>query len=134
MTRSSWLVAAMLICAAPLNGIAAPAQRIETITAQVHAGMARASDRLPSVRAHFQHVINCLVDPDNKLFDARADNPCAGMGSGGGALHDEAATLEQRQQLQHALDIATRGLHTASLETAHVYAEWLSDVLKRDSQ
>jgi hypothetical protein len=118
---------------APLSGFAAPAQHIETITAQVHTDMARASDRLSSARSHFQHVINCLVDPDNKLFDARADNPCAGMGSGGGALHDEVQTPAQKQQLQHALDIATRGLHSGSLETAHVYAEWLSEILKKEN-
>lgn len=116
------------------SAFAAPAQRIETITAQVHAEMARASDRLTSAHSHFHHVINCLVDPDNKLFDARADNPCAGMGSGGGALHDEASTPAQKQQLQHALDIATRGARSSSLETARVYAEWLSEVLKRDAQ
>ena len=133
MIRNSRLMAAILICIAPLGGFAASAQRIETITAQVHADMARAPDRLPRARSHFQHVLNCLVDPDNKLFDARADNPCAGMGSGGGALHDEVQTPAQRQQLQHALDIATRGLHSGSLETARVYAEWLSEVLKRDA-
>src|SRR5579883_2593568 len=119
MIRTSTLVAAILICTVPLSGIAAPAQRIETITAQVHADMARASDRLTSARSHFQHVINCPVDPENKLFDARADNPCAGMGSGGGALHDEVQAPAQKQQLQHALDIAARGLHSGSLETAH---------------
>ena len=126
-------VALILGLAAP-SAFAAPAQRIETITAQVHAEMARASDRLSSARSHFHHVINCLVDPENKLFDARADNPCAGMGSGGGALHDEASTPAQKQQLQHALDIATRGAGSASLEAARVYAEWLSEVLKRDMQ
>jgi hypothetical protein len=134
MRLISKLAAAILTCAASANGFAAPAQRIETITAQVHAEMARASDRLSSAHSHFHHVINCLVDPENKLFDVRADNPCAGMGSGGGALHDEASTTEQKQQLQHALDIATRGSRSGSLEAARVYAEWLSEVLKRDAQ
>lgn len=133
MIRSNTLAAAILLGAAPLGAFAAPAQRIETITAQVHAEMARAADRLPGARSHFQHVINCLVSPESKSFDARADNPCAGMGSGGGALHDEAQTPAQKQQLQHAFDLATRGLRSASLETAHVYAEWLSEVLKREN-
>jgi len=135
MTSISRLVAAALMMGTAVPyGFAAPAQRIEAITAQIHAEMAHAADRLTSARAHFHHVINCIVDPDDKRFDARAENPCAGMGSGGGALHDEAATPAQRQQLQHALDIATRGLRSGSLETAHVYAEWLSEVLKRDVQ
>jgi len=135
MTGINRFVAAALIAgAATPNALAAPAQRIETITAHVHSEMARASDRLSSAHSHFHHVINCLVDPDNKLFDVRADNPCAGMGSGGGALHDEASTPAQKEQLQHALDIATRGARSGSLEAARVYAEWLSEVLKRDAQ
>lgn len=131
---SRLVAAASMMCVAAPNGFAAPAQRIETITAQIHAEMARAADRLTSARSHFHHVVNCLVDPDDKRFDARAENPCAGMGSGGGALHDEATTPAQKQQLQHALEIATRGVRSGSLEAAHVYAEWLSEVLKRDIQ
>ncbi len=116
---------------APLSAFATGQQRIETITAQVHSEMARSADTLPSARSHFHHVINCLVDPDNKLFDLRSGNPCAGMGSSGGALHDEAQTEAQKKELQHALSIAERGSHSSSLEIAHIYAEWLSEILTR---
>lgn len=117
----------------PLAAGAAEQQRIETITAGVHAAMARQADTLPSARGHFHHVINCLVDPDNKLFDARAENPCAGMGSSAGALRDEARTDALKKDLQHAVEVADRGLHAKSLESAHVYAEWLAEILGRAS-
>lgn len=110
---------------------AAPQQHIETITAQVHAEMARNADSLNAAHQHFHHVINCIVDPDNKLFELRAGNPCASMGSSGGALHDEAQTDAQKKQLQHALDIAKRGAASKTMEIAMIYAEWLSDVLKQ---
>jgi len=110
---------------------AAPQQHIETITAQVHSEMALNADSLNSAHAHFHHVINCIVDPDNKLFELRAGNPCASMGSSGGALRDEAQTDTQKKQLEHALEIAKRGAVAKNMEMAKVYAEWLSDVLKQ---
>ena len=112
---------------------AAPAQHIETITAQVHAEMALNADSLNAAHQHFHHVINCIVDPDSKLFELRAGNPCASMGSSGGALRDEAQTETRKKELQHALDIAKRGAASKSMELAKVYAEWLSDVLKQAS-
>jgi len=117
----------------PLPASAAEQQRIETITAGVHAAMAKQADTLQSVRGHFHHVINCLVDPDSKLFDARAENPCASMGSSAGALRDEAKTDTLKKDLQHAVDLADRGLRAKSIETAHVYADWLAEILGRAS-
>jgi hypothetical protein len=78
-------------------------------------------------------VINCLVDPKDKAFDLRSGNPCEGMGADGGALHDEAQTEPQKRELQHALNIAERGSRSTSLDTAHVYAEWLSEILQHAS-
>jgi hypothetical protein len=115
----------------PLSAFAAGPKNLETTTASIHAGMAIAADTLPIARSHFHHVINCLVDPDSKLFDAHADNPCAGMGRDGGALRDEAQTDAQKKELQHALSIAQRGARSPSLEIAHIYAEWLAEILQR---
>ncbi|GAA0718184.1 hypothetical protein [Dokdonella soli] len=129
MFRKVLCVALSGMLASPI-ALAASQQRIETITAQVHAGMALAANTLPTARSHFHHVINCLVDPDSKLFDKRAENPCAGMGAEKGALHDEAQTDAQKKDLQHALGVAQRGLSSKTLEVAHVYAEWLSEILK----
>lgn len=125
------LLLCVILGAAPLLHAAAPPQHIETITAQVHAEMANHAETIASMHAHFHHVINCIVDPENTLFDLRAGNPCASMGSSGGALRDEASSDAQKKLLQHALDIAQRGAAAKSMETSRVYAEWLSDVLKQ---
>ncbi|MEP7044733.1 MAG: hypothetical protein ABI843_16825 [Dokdonella sp.] len=123
--------AALLGLLMPLVAFAAPAPHIETTTALVHAGMAMAAQNLPDARKHLHHVINCLVAADDKRFDAKAGNPCEGMGTDAGALHDEASTDARKLELKRALGIAERGAHSASLDTAHVYAEWLSEVLQR---
>ncbi len=106
-------------------------QHLETTTASIHTGMAMAADTLPIAKSHFHHVINCLVDRDSKLFDVHSDNPCDGMGRDGGALRDEAQTEAQKKELQHALNIAQRGARATTLEMAHVYAEWLAEILQR---
>ena len=31
---------------------------------------------------HLHHTLNCLVGPQDKLFDASAGNPCQGQGNG----------------------------------------------------
>lgn len=131
-SKTRYLLAPAILFAASAFA-AAPQQRIETITAEVHSEMAFNADSLNAARQHFHHVINCIVDPDNKLFDLRSGNPCASMGSSGGALRDEAQTEAQKKQLQHALDIARRGAASKNMEMAKLYAEWLSDVLKQAS-
>ena len=125
------LLLSLILGAAPSLYAATPPQHIETITAQVHAEMAHHAETIASMHAHFHHVINCIVDPENRLFDLRAGNPCASMGSSGGALHDEAGSDAQKKLLQHALDSAQRGAAAKSMEMSRVYAEWLSDVLKQ---
>jgi len=115
----------------PLAAFAADTPHVESATAFVHARLAMSAQNLAETRRHLHHVVNCLVAPTDKLFDARAGNPCEGMGTDAGALHDEAPTDARKQELQHALDIAERGVVAKSLETAHVYAEWLADLLQR---
>jgi hypothetical protein len=133
MLRSILTVAGLVFLMPLAADAAAEQQRIETITAGVHASMAKAADTLPSTRAHFHHVLNCLVDPDNRLFDRRSENPCASMGSSAGALRDEAKTDALKKDLQHAVEVAERGTRARSLEAAHVYAEWLAEILSRAS-
>jgi len=125
------LLLSLILGVAPSLHAATPPQHIETITAQVHAEMAHHAETIASMHAHFHHVINCIVDPENRLFDLRAGNPCASMGSSGGALHDEAGSDAQKKLLLHALDIAQRGAAAKSMEISRIYAEWLSDVLKQ---
>lgn len=129
--KAGYTLAFAALCVGSVH--AAAPQNIETITAQVHAEMALNADSLNAAHQHFHHVINCIVDPDSKLYELRAGNPCASMGSSGGALRDEAQTETRKKELQHALEIAKRGAAAKSMELAKVYAEWLSDVLKQAS-
>ncbi|TMI90073.1 MAG: hypothetical protein E6H00_07725 [Bacillati bacterium ANGP1] len=56
--------------------------KIEIKTAITHAGFASKYDSLNEVTLHLHHVVNCLVGPDDKLFDKAAGNPCQGQGKG----------------------------------------------------
>jgi len=54
----------------------------EIKTAITHAGFAAKYDTLQEVTLHLHHTINCLVGPNDPLFDAAAGNPCQGQGKG----------------------------------------------------
>ena len=54
----------------------------EVKTALTHAGFAAKYDTLTEVTLHLHHVVNCLVGPRDKMFDASAGNPCEGQGNG----------------------------------------------------
>ena len=56
--------------------------KIEIKTAITHAGFAVKYDSLSEVTLHLHHVVNCIVGPDDKLFDKTAGNPCQGQGKG----------------------------------------------------
>lgn len=124
-------LAPLLLAAA--NAGAEPASNIQTTTAFVHAEMALAATSLRDARAHFHHVINCIADRKGPPFDAKFADPCDGMGSDSGALHDEATTEADKHRLERALDVAQRGAATKSADRAHVYAEWLVSMLQPES-
>ena len=129
---SKFFIAAIapLLFAAASAG-AEPASNIQTTTAFVHAEMALAAKNLHDAREHFHHVINCIADRKNGApFDAKFADPCDGMGTDSGALHDEAKTDADKRRLERALDVAQRGAATKSTDSAHVYAEWLASVLQ----
>ena len=54
----------------------------ELKTAITHAGFATKYDTSQEVTLHLHHVVNCLVGPDDSLFDKAAGNPCQGQGKG----------------------------------------------------
>lgn len=54
----------------------------EIKTALTHAGFAGSYDSLKEVTLHLHHVLNCLVGPKDRMFDASAGNPCQGQGNG----------------------------------------------------
>jgi len=116
------LLVTPLICFAGNNA------RQEIATATTHAQMAANAADTTTAIMHFHHVINCLVGPKGKQFDADAGNPCNGMGNG--ALNDVAQKSLQHAKLQHALALAEQALHADKLETTQQYAARISEALK----
>jgi len=86
----------------------------EVSTAAKHAGMSAASDALPMAHAHLHHVVNCLVGPDGKGYDQKAENPCTGQGNG--AIPDT-SDAAQKKMLERAVARASAGLKSDDLAT-----------------
>ena len=133
---SKYFIAAITpLLFATASTAAEPASNIQTTTAFVHAEMALAAKNLHEANGHFHHVINCIADRKNGApFDAKFVDPCDGMGTDSGALHDEATTDADKRKLERALDVAQRGAAKKSSDRAHVYAEWLVRVLQPESR
>ena len=77
----------------------------ELKVAITHAGFAQKYDTQNEVTTHLHHVLNCLVGPSGKMFDAGAGNPCQGMGNG--ILADIKAKMGEDQEYQVAWWLAT---------------------------
>ena len=97
------------------------AAKKQTDTATVHAGMALGATELKMAHAHLHHVINCLVGPAGKGFDAKAEDPCKGMGQG--AIADAKGDAKAEMHLHTALKEAEKGLKTTTLAAAHADAQ-----------
>ena len=74
--------AAAWLLAQSTPAIAANDPAVELKTATTHAGFAAKYEALKEVTTHLHHTLNCLVGPQDKLFDAAAGNPCQGQGNG----------------------------------------------------
>lgn len=118
---------ASLLLSAPL-AVAADAGR-EIATAAVHAQMAAAASNKIAADMHMQHVINCLVGPSDKRFDAKAGDPCKGMGNG--AIHDLGHAPTEHIRLQRVLMLAESGLHDKNLHNTRQAAKLVAEVLKQ---
>jgi len=70
------------LLAQSIPAIAANDPAVELKTATTHAGFAAKYEALKEVTMHLHHTLNCLVGPQDKLFDASAGNPCQGQGDG----------------------------------------------------
>ncbi|MGH8372233.1 MAG: hypothetical protein ACRETO_05835 [Gammaproteobacteria bacterium] len=101
-------------------------------TAEIHAQMAAASKDINMIHAHLHHVINCLVGPQGKLFDSKAEDPCKGMGNG--ALNDLAHQPGVHANLDAALETALRGTHEDKYPQAHAAATRTAALLKDASK
>lgn len=119
-------MAAAIAAGAPAAGTAmaastAPNANTEIATALAHAQMALASKELAEARHHLHHVINCLVGPKGRDFDASEENPCKGMGNG--AMNDVDSKSTQYKKLDEALDEAKEGLGKSSLRNTQNEAD-----------
>jgi len=99
----------------------------EVSTAAQHAGLAAGSKELPMAQMHLHHVINCLVGPKGKGFDATPGNPCKDQGNG--AIPDTKASASKKK-LQQALNKARAGLKAKDLATAQKDATDAQNILK----
>jgi len=86
----------------------------EIATAAAHAGMAAGSADMKMVKAHLQHVVNCLVGPGGAGFDGNQANPCKDLGAG--AIGD--AAKDKKAGLDRALMMAKEGAMEMDLAKA----------------
>src|SRR6185437_11904150 len=73
----------------------------ETATAATHAGLAAKATDLKGTQMHLHHVVNCLVGPKGKGFDAAPGNPCKDQGNG--AIADTKNKKQNATQIQTML-------------------------------
>jgi len=114
----------LLAIAMPVGALAADsggAASKQAATAGAHAGMALGASDLKMAQTHLHHVINCLVGPSGKGFDAKAGNPCKGMGDG--AIVDAKGDAATESRLHAALTQAEHGVKAATLDDAHADAQ-----------
>ena len=126
-----FMPALLLVCALPVAAQAADANAAaskQVATATAHAGMALGATDLKMVHAHLQHVVNCLVGPSGKAFDAKAADPCKGMGEG--AIADAKGDAVTEARLHTALSEAEKGLKTSELGSAHADAQKVLSTLQ----
>lgn len=104
-------------------------------TAIAHATFAAKADAVDGVTLHLRHVLNCMVGPQDKRFDAAAGNPCQGQGNG--ALLDAKAKTGPQAQYYAAgwvVQIASQGIASKDLQeakaAAHIVELILTDALK----
>lgn len=90
-----------------------PAKEIST--AATHAGLAVKAADMKMTQTHLHHVVNCLVGPKGKGFDAAPGNPCNGQGNG--AIPDT-QDKKQKATLTQALAKANAGLKTNDMAAA----------------
>jgi len=102
----------------------------ELKTAVTHAGFAAKYETMKEVTLHLHHALNCLVGPQDKLFDAAAGNPCHGQGNG--YLPDQKAAKGEGNQYYDAwwaVQIAGQALASDNLGAAKAAARIVNMVL-----
>ena len=98
----------------------------EVSTAATHAGLAAKASDMKTTQMHLHHVINCLVGPKGKGFDAAPGNPCKDQGNG--AIPDT-KNAKQKKALQAALAKAKAGLKAKDMAAAQKDATQIQSML-----
>lgn len=101
-----------------------PAKEIST--AATHAGLAAKATDMKGTQMHLHHVVNCLVGPKGKGFDAAPGNPCNGQGDG--AIPDT-KDKKQKATLNQALAKANAGLKAKDMVAAQKDATQIQTML-----
>lgn len=125
------LPALLLVLALPATAQTADANGTvskQVATASAHAGMALGAADLATAHTHLHHVVNCLVGPQGKGFDAKAGNPCKDVGQG--AIVDAKGDAAVEARLRTALGQAEQGLKTTTLPAAHADAKQAMETLQ----
>ena len=126
-----WVPTLLLAIALPMVAQAADSDSAvskQMGTASAHAGMALGAADLKLAHTHLHHVINCLVGPSGKGFDAQEEDPCKGMGQG--AIVDAKGDAASESKLHTALTQAEHGVKTTTLDGAHADAQKVLDTLQ----
>jgi hypothetical protein len=126
-----WLPTLLLAIALPMVAQAADSDSAvskQVATASAHAGMALGAADLKLAHTHLHHVVNCLVGPSGKGFDAQEEDPCKGMGQG--AIVDAKGDTASESKLHAALAQAEHGLKTTTLDGAHADAQQVMTTLQ----
>jgi len=126
-----WLPTLLLAVALPMVAQAADADNAvskQVGTASAHAGMALGATDLKTAHMHLHHVINCLVGPSGKGFDAQEEDPCKGQGQG--AIVDAKGDAASESKLHAALTEAEHGVKTTTLDGAHAGAQQILTTLQ----
>ena len=126
-----WLPMLLLAVALPMLAQATDADGAvskQIGTASAHAGMALGATDLKTAHTHLHHVINCLVGPSGKGFDAQEADPCKGQGQG--AIVDAKGDAASESKLHTALTEAEHGLKSTTLEGAHADAQQVLTALQ----
>lgn len=101
-----------------------PAKEIST--AATHAGLAAKATDMKGTQMHLHHVVNCLVGPKGRGFDAAPGNPCNGQGDG--AIPDT-KDKKQKATLNQALAKANAGLKAKDMVAAQKDATQIQTML-----
>jgi len=127
MTKTILAAIAFLL---PLAGAMADAPG-EVQTAMKHAGFAMMEKAVDGVHLHLHHTINCLVGPQGKGFDAKAGDPCKGMGNG--AINDT-NDAQMKAMLMHVVTLASTAEEIHSYEAAKDVAMAVHTLLSEASK